>query len=94
MQTSGRASASLHRAHPSDIEALYGDLDSFWKRELRVTMSALNSSGKSVGLEAMLPLVHSGDAVNLENFDVISGTTKRLRISGSLEAQPRPASSL
>ena len=54
------ADSSCPRNHPSDFEEIYGDLDDFWLDDLKVTLKALRSAGKSVSLDSLLPLVRSG----------------------------------
>ena len=54
-------------------------MDSFWIRDLRVTMEALHASGKEIRLDALIPLVRSGEAVTLEGFDEVSQSKKTLR---------------
>ena len=66
------------RNHPSEIEAIFGELDAFWIPAVKNTIRALQAANKSVPLESFIPLVHSGEAIVMEGWDILSGSLKPL----------------
>jgi site-specific DNA-cytosine methylase len=64
--------------HPSRIESIFGDLNDFWVKPVKHTITALKSASKVITLDALLPLIHSRDAVDLQGFDVRTKTLKPL----------------
>jgi hypothetical protein len=59
--------------HPSRCQCCFGDLNQFWREPIKTDLAKLIAQKKTISLESLLPLIHSGVATTTTGGCLVHG---------------------